>query len=103
MSISQKQKSYIETLVINNNYITGGYPLTEFIKDDNNIREQYGGKPKYEGKKKFESLVIPFGGDAHSDKDNTIYNNKQNIQFKNTGQVIEGEIFDKLFDNVAKL
>ena len=100
MSASNDNKSYIQDVVINDTYKTGGYPVKEIINNVNNVRKQLGGNAKYNSVSKFESLVIPLG--LHAQEGGGESSHKK-IEYKSNDSVIEDSMFDKLFNNVAKI
>jgi hypothetical protein len=87
---------YLECLLINNQGMVGGYPITETFDQPTIIG---GGSSSNQGthnKQRFADLVIPFSLDSHS---NTQHETKKYSRISKG--VVPDDLFDKLFGQVA--
>ena len=79
----------------------GGYPLTEFIQSEHKMI----GGSKHDndiGVSRFDNLAIPVGLLSYSNK-NTQTGGSRNIKKEVVGDVINEDIFNKLFFNIASI
>jgi hypothetical protein len=75
--------------------IAGGYPMTKYLKKENQRRSQMGGS--IYGIARFEQLVIPFSIDSHDNG----YHEQPILKKVKYHDTIDDELFDKLFDKVG--
>ena len=96
------QQSYINK-VLHNNDIGGsaGFPMSDYINTENLYRKQYGGSDLSNkvGLSRFEGLVIPLGLDSHMNNNTFL----KSVESKTQPTLIDSHLFDRLFDNIAKL
>ena len=102
----------LEEYVFNNSVnglLTGGYPMEEFIKNENNNYKMLGGSTKDNnsdnslgiGIARFKNLVIPTGLVSFSVNSNHAKYDNRNKKKTDEIDVISTDMFDKLFEKIT--
>ena len=79
----------------------GGYPITNLINNKNEETIMLGGSNKI-GISRFDGLVVPIGLMLNDTTSNGGCTQLSNIKLVNTGEIINDDLFDKLFNTVKK-